>query len=104
MAETIGMMDQFRRGFPFDAHDTAVGMIVIRIQLRYSAVLDGSDGRAMRGAEGAVAADTFCRVERFSNVVHFQCTDSFNGFSCSNSSNRLTRSTLRSVHAPLLTF
>ena len=53
------MIDKLRRGFAFDAHDPAVGMIVIGIELRHPAVLDGGDGGAVGGAKGAVAAHRF---------------------------------------------
>ena len=54
--EPIGMVNQLRRGFAFDAHNAAVGMIVIGIEPDDSAVLDGRDGGAVGRAQRAVAA------------------------------------------------
>ncbi len=56
IVQAVRMINQLRRGFAFDAHDAAVGMIVIRLKLGHPAVLDGGDGGAVGGAEGAVAA------------------------------------------------
>ena len=57
--QALRVIDKFRRGFAFDAHDAAVGMIVIGIEGDDPAVLDGGDGGAVGGAERAVAAHFF---------------------------------------------
>lgn len=69
MIQAIRVVDQFRRGLAFDAHDAAVGMIVVGIEPSDAAVLDRGDGGAVRGAEGAVAAD---RVEGLPGACHFK--------------------------------
>ncbi len=54
--QAVGIVNQLRRGLALDAHDTAVGMIVVRLQLCHPAVLHGGDGGAVGRAKGAVAA------------------------------------------------
>ncbi len=64
--ETIGAIDKLRRGFALDAHDTAIGMIIIRVEAGDFAVFDRRDCRAVRRAERAVAAHFFNSISAFS--------------------------------------
>jgi hypothetical protein len=48
------MINHLRGRFTLDADDAAVGMIVVGIEARYTAVLDGGDGRAVGGAKSAI--------------------------------------------------
>jgi hypothetical protein len=41
------VIDEFRGGLAFDADDAAIGMIVVGIEARHPAVLDGGDGGAV---------------------------------------------------------
>src|SRR5581483_2679549 len=87
--ETLAMVNQLRRGFAFDAHDAAVGMVVIGIEPGDAAVLDGGNRRTVRGAKGAITANVACRTTRFSDCGH--------GLSLgSNRSSRSKRSRVRS--------
>ena len=54
--QAVRIVNQFGRGLAFDAHDAAIGMIVVRLQLCHPPVLDGGDGGAVGRAKGAVAA------------------------------------------------
>ena len=56
--QAIRMVDEFRRSLALDAHDSAVGMIEIRIEPSYSAILDDGDGGAVCGTKRAVSADS----------------------------------------------
>ena len=49
------MIDKFRRRFAFDAENAAVGVIIIGIESNDSAIFDGGNSGAMRGAKRAVA-------------------------------------------------
>lgn len=61
------MIHQLRRSLALDAYDAAIGMIMIGIEAGDSAVVDGRDRRAMRGAERAVTADS---VDGLSEIKH----------------------------------
>src|SRR5262249_17922899 len=67
--EPIGMIHQLRRCFALDAENTAVGMIVVCIETDDFSICDGCDGRAVGGAESAIAAHSMGVLDRISHPV-----------------------------------
>jgi hypothetical protein len=52
------MINQLRGSLTLDADDAAVGMIVVGIEARHPAILDGGNGRAVGGAESAITPNS----------------------------------------------
>lgn len=65
--EPNGMVHQLGRGFAPDAKNTAVRMIVVCIETNDSSIRDGCDRRAVRRAEGAIAAHAMGVVDE---IIH----------------------------------
>src|SRR5215468_8595650 len=67
--EPIGMIHQLRRCFALDTENTAVGMIMVCIETDDFSIRDGCDGRAVGGAESAIAAHSMGVFDRISHPV-----------------------------------
>jgi hypothetical protein len=52
------MVQELGSGFALDAHDSAVGMIRIRVETSHPAMLDGCNGSAVCGTERTVTTNT----------------------------------------------
>ena len=56
IVEAVGVINEFRSDFSLDAYDAAVWMVMVRIEANNPTLFDSRNGRAVRGAKGAVAA------------------------------------------------